>query len=124
MRIQLTILLSLLSLNAFAVDDKSMQDLFKKFDSVVDDKKTELIDEVFTEKYIKDAGGKEKLISNIKEISSPKSKSEITWHKGVQEKLYMAKVKFAGDKSAKTSTFRVLEVNGKPKIDGTINDAD
>lgn len=124
MRIQLVLISMLYSLHALAVDDKSMQELFKKYDSVIDEKKTELIEDIFTEKFIKDSGGKSELVQKIKEIDGPKSKSEVTWQKGHKDEIYLAKVKFTGDKAAKVSTFRVIEVKGKPKIDGMVNDAD
>lgn len=124
MRIQLVLISMLVSLHALAVDEKSMQELFKKYDIVIDDKKTELIDDIFTEKFIKDSGGKTQLAQKIKEMSGPKSKSEVNWQKGHKDEIYLAKVKFVGDKSSKVSTFRVIEVKGKPKIDGMVNDAD
>lgn len=124
MRIQLILLFCVFSLEAFSVDDKSMKDLFKKYDSVVDDKKIDLIDEIFTAKYIKDAGGKKELIGKIKGISGPKTTSDVTWQKGHKANIFFAKVKFIGSKTPEVSTFRVIDVNGKPKIDGTENDAD
>lgn len=123
MRIQLIPLCLLLSFNALAVDEKSMQELFKKYETVVDEKKIELIDEVFTEKFIKDAGGKKELVEKIKDLSGPKSKLEFTWRKGNKGEVYLAKVKTTGGKKEEAN-FMIIDVKGKPKIDGTTSDAE
>lgn len=130
MRIQLILTFILISFNAFATDDKSMQDLFSKYDSVMDHKKIELIDEVFTQKFIKEAGGKEELIEKIKELSPSNQKSvqktKMSWKKGLKNEIYFATVKnLSPNKSKKEnheSEFIVMKEDGKLKIDGTISD--
>lgn len=132
MRIQLIILGMFLSLHVFAVDDKSMQELFKKYDLVMDYKKTELIDEVFTKKFIKESGGKEELIQKIKELPTPSEKSmppqtKMTWKKGQSGSVYLAKVKMISPNKSmndQEAEFVILIEDGKPKIDGTMSDAD
>lgn len=129
MRIQLVILFTLFSLSAFAVDDKSMKELFAKYDQVMDQKKTDLIDEVFTKKFIRDSGGKEELISKIKELTSPpsQSKTSMTWKKGLRGEVYLAKVKEISTnkmkKDSQESEFIVITEDGKLKIDGTMSDS-
>ena len=132
MRIQLIILTFILSLSALAVDDKSMRELFRNCDLVMDDKKIELIDDVFTKKFIKESGGKEELIEKIKGLTSPsKQKStsqppQVSWKKGQKGQVYLAKLK-SSNKSSKSegeSEFIILIEDGKPKIDGTMSDAD
>lgn len=130
MRIQLILTFILISFNAFATDDKSMQELFSKYDSVMDHKKIELIDEVFTQKFIKEAGGKEELIDKIKELSPSNEKSaqktKMTWKKGLKNEIYFATVKnLSPNKSKKEnheSEFIVMKEDGKLKIEGTISD--
>ena len=130
MRIQLILITLLLSSTSFAVDDKSMKDLFIKYDQVMDHKKIELIDEIFTEKFIKASGGKEELISKIKELPTPKDKNLpaplTSWRKGLKNNIYFAKVKEAPTQKSKTDAheaeFIVVEEAGKLKIDGTIGD--
>ncbi len=130
MRIQLILTFILLSFNALATDDKSMQELFSKYDSVMDHKKIELIDEVFTQKFIKEAGGKEELIEKIKELSPSNEKSQqkakMSWKKGLKNEVYFATVKnLSPNKSKKEnheSEFIVMKEDGKLKIDGTISD--
>ena len=130
MRIQLIITALLFSLSSFAVDDKSMKELFKNYDLVMDQKKIELIDEVFTKKFIKDSGGKEELIQKIKGLTSPppsQPESKMTWKKGNEGEVYLAKVKEVSVNKKKDSheaEFIVLIEDGKPKIDGTMSDAD
>jgi hypothetical protein len=127
MQIQLIVLSLLFSLNAFAVDDKAIQDLFKKYDQVMNQKKVELIDEVFSKKFIKDSGGKKKVIEDINSFpASPPAlvPSTITWKKGKGE-MYLAQMKKnSPDKSmnsAKTEFIIVIE-DSKPKVEGTISD--
>lgn len=127
MRIQLIILLSLFSLSAFAVDDKSMKELFAKYDQVMDQKKTDLIDEVFTKKFIRDSGGKEELTDKIKELSAPPSpsKTSMSWKKGQKGEVYLAKVKETSTNKMKAgheAEFIVITEDGKLKIDGTMSD--
>lgn len=130
MRIQLIITALLFSLNCLAVDDKTMKELFKNYDLVMDQKKTELIDEVFTKKFIKESGGKEDLIQKIKELTPPppsQPQSKMTWKKGQTGDIYLAKVKEVSTNKKKESheaEFIVLIEDGKPKIDGTMSDAD
>lgn len=130
MRIQLILTTLLFSSLTFAVDDKSMKDLFAKYDLVMDQKKVELIDEIFTEKFIKASGGKEELISKIKELPTPKEKNlpapQTTWRKGLKGNVYFAKVKEVSANKSKQAPheaeFLVIEDNGKLKIDGTLGD--
>lgn len=130
MRIQLILTFILFSFNALATDDKSMQELFSKYDSVMDHKNIELIDEVFTQKFIKEAGGKEELIEKIKELAPSNEKSvqktKMTWKKGLKNEIYFATVKdLSANKSKKEnheSEFIILKEDGKLKIDGTISD--
>lgn len=128
MRIQLILFFILFSLKSFAVDDKSIQDLFKKYDQVMDQKKTELIDEVFSQKFIKDSGGKQELIDKIKDLTVPPSPQEtkVTWKKGKGELILARSQSASSNKSKQKSTTEYIVVieNGKPKIDGTLSDAD
>lgn len=133
MRIQLITIILLFSLTAVVhgSDDKSMKELFMKYDQVMDHKKTELIDEIFSQKFIKASGGKEELISKIKELptSSEKNKPlapDISWRKGLKNEIYFAKVKEAtvnkNKKDAHETEFMVIKEDGKLKIDGTLGD--
>jgi hypothetical protein len=124
MRFQLIILTLLISFSAIAVDDKSMQELFKKYDLVMDQKKIELVDEVFTKKFIRDSGGKKELVDKIKELTVPANraaiKKQMTWKKGQKGELYLAKVK----KEKHETEFIVIKEDGKLKIEGTLSDGD
>lgn len=129
MRIQLATISLFLSLAVSAKDEKSMQDLFKKYDSVMDLKKTELVEEVFSQKFIKESGGKSELVSKIKGLdvdtrSIPKT--HLSWKKGLKGGLYLAKIKSTErtKKDSHETEFIVIEENGKLKIDGTLSDGD
>jgi hypothetical protein len=131
MRIQLVILLLLSSLSAFATDEKSVKELFSKYQLVMGQKKTELIDEVFSKKFIETSGGKKELIEKIKELplnnEKTLAKQDVSWRKGLSGKNIYAKVKeLTSDKSkkeSKDSEFIIVNEEGKLKIDGTIGDA-
>lgn len=131
MRIQLTMLLAFLSTSAYSVDEKSMQDLFSKYDSVMIGKKIELIDDVFSQKFIKESGGKSELIDKIKSLSVSDqkkipSKAKMTWRKGLKEEIYFAQLKEESSnkvkKSESHSDFVIIMEEGKPRIDGTLSD--
>lgn len=131
---RISIILTLLfsaSVFAATANDKSMQELFQKYDQVMDFKKTELIDEVFTAKFIKESGGKEELIAKIKELPTPSHKNykapKPNWRKALKGNLYFAKVKDESSEKSKKDNheaeYLVKEEDGKLKIDGTIGDA-
>jgi hypothetical protein len=117
------------SFYALGVNDQSMSELFKKYESVMDHKKIELIDEVFTKKFIKESGGKKELIKKIKSLpeSLVQSQTTMSWKKGNKGEIYLAKLK---EKSmnknipiSNEAEFVVIKEDGKLKIDGTISDA-
>lgn len=132
MRIQLILILALFSFNISASDDQAMKELFHKYDLVMDQKKVELIDEVFTKNFIKGSGGKEELISKIKELPASNEKSlhknTMSWKKGQKGEIYLAKVKESSvhknKKQSHEAEFVVLKEDGKLKINGTLSDGD
>jgi hypothetical protein len=119
----------LISFYALGVDDQSMNELFQKYDSVMDHKKIELIDEVFTKNFIKESGGKKELIKKIKSLpeSLVPSQTTMSWKKGNKGEIYLAtlKEKSINKKisSSSEAEFVVKKEDGKLKIDGTISDA-
>jgi len=132
MRFQL-ILLLLLTGQAFAASDKEMVELFKNYDAIMLKHKVELVDQVFTEKFLKDSGGKEEFVSKVKELPKDESKSlglpSVSWKKGVKDEIYFANLKEKStDKKGSApdsgSRFIVIREGGKLKIDGTMSDAE
>lgn len=125
------IILALFANIAFANSDKEMAELFMKYDSIMLKHKMELVDEVFTEKFLKESGGKEEFIAKVKELPKEEKKSlalpVVSWKKGVKDELYLARIsEISKDKKkpAKSSgQFVIVKENGKLKIDGTIGDA-
>ncbi len=131
MRLQIGLLCFLLSFSLFASQDKAMDELFLKYDAIMDHQKFELIDEVFTEKFLKDVGGKDEFIANIKELPKNKEKStsetKLSWREGAKKQMFFAKrVTKSRLKSSKEEvpgpSFIVVEEKGKLKIQGTISD--
>lgn len=132
MRIQLIIFMLLFG-QAFAASDKEMAELFMNYDSIMLKHKVELVDQVFTEKFLKNSGGKNEFIEKVKELPKSENKSlalpSVTWKKGNKDEIYFANLKeISSDKkkAAKDSgnRFIVVRENGKLKIDGTMSDAD
>lgn len=130
MRIQLIIILSLLSISVMASDDQEIKTLFKKYDQIMDHQQTELIDEVFTKNFIKDSGGKKELIQKIKELPKAPQKSmpklDVSWKKGAKDEIYFATLKETSPVKSKqaqeSSEFVILKEDGKLKINGTLGD--
>ncbi len=132
MRIQL-ILILLLSGQAFASSDKEMAELFKNYDAVMLKHKVELVDKVFSQKFLKDSGGKEEFIAKVKDLPKDESKSlaipSVTWKKGNKDEIFFANLKEnSSDKKKGTpdsgNRFIVIREDGKLKIDGTMSDAE
>ncbi len=120
MRIYLVLALLFSPLNVFSDDTKSMKELFTKYDSVMNEKKVSLIDEVFTKKFILTSGGKKKLIKKINGLVPSKDNkfdpAKLTWNKGLKGEIYFVKI------GPTSSQFIILKENGKFKIDGTLSD--
>lgn len=121
-----TLLIGLLSFSAFASSDKEMQELIEKYDEVTKYHKVELVDEVFTENFLQQNGGKEKFIEKVKSVPVEKKKKGLgllltKWKKSKVGKFFSAKVKNK-EPSAPQTEFIIKEEAGKLKIDGTISD--
>ena len=108
-------------------------ELFKNYDSVMLKHKVELVDQVFSEKFLKSSGGKDEFISKVKELPKDESKSlgfpSVTWKKGTKDEIYFANLKEVtkdkkGSQTDSGNRFIVIRENGKLKIDGTMSDAD
>ena len=132
MRIQLIIFL-LLAGQVFASSDREMAELFMKYDSIMLKHKVELVDEVFTQKFLKESGGKSEFIEKVKELPKDQSKSlklpAVSWKKGVKDDIFFANLKEHSTVKKKGSAdsgnrFIVIREDGKLKIDGTMSDAD
>ena len=96
----------------------------------MDEKKVEFIDEVFTENFIKESGGKKELIKKINqqkndpEIKQNYAQSQVKWKKGPKNRFYLVKLKefkSLGGKSNEAEFIVILD-HGKLKIDGTLSD--
>lgn len=125
MRIQIITLLAFFcSFSVFANEEK-LNELFKKYDAVVKYHEVEHVEEVFSKKFITEAGGKDEFIEKIKENPKQKKPGKLkkllqSWKKGKVGKVIFAKVK---DDSGKHQTqFIIIEEDGKLKIDGTLSD--
>lgn len=110
-----------------------MLELFRNYDAIMLKHKVELVDDVFTEKFLKESGGKTEFIEKVKELPKDESKSlklpAVSWKKGVKDEIFFASLKEnSSDKKSSASSsgsrFIVVRENGKLKIDGTMSDAE
>jgi hypothetical protein len=136
MRIQLIALALLLSgqVMAAAVQEKEMKELFTKYYQVMEQHKVELIDEVFSKKFITENGGKDTFAKDVKELPKISEKNlkatDVTFTKGVMDEIYFAKIKPPVSQSkgkisdGHTPEFIVVVEDGKLKIQGTLSDGD
>lgn len=132
MRIQLIIFLLFIG-QAFASSDKEMAELFVNYDAIMLKHKVELVDKVFTQKFLKDSGGKDEFVAKVKELPKDESKSlklpSVSWKKGNKDEIYFANLKEVSSDKKKAASdsgnrFIIVRENGKLKIDGTMSDAD
>ena len=126
MRVQLVLLALLFSNVSSANEGKEIAELFKKYDQVMTQKKVELIDDVFTQKFIQASGGKKELVEKISELKAEKKvpETKVTWQKKAKGKGFLAKLAPLDKKHQSSSEFILVEENGKLKINGTVGDAE
>jgi hypothetical protein len=131
MHLLLILLLTLNISSTHASDEKTIKELFDKYERVMTEHKTELIDDVFTKKFIRESGGKEEFIEKIKELPKAKKKTKLKrilerWKKSKIGNMFIAKIKKESQKNEKneptSSNFVLIEEDGKLKIDGTVSD--
>jgi hypothetical protein len=121
------LIFALFSFSAFSVSDtdKEMRKLFEKYEKVMYQQKVELVDEVFTQDFLKHQGGKEAFIAKVKTYPYVKEKKGLArllqkFKKSKVGKFFTVKAK---TEDSKTTNFIIKEEeDGKIKIDGTIGD--
>lgn len=125
MRFQLVFFILIFSMLAFgsSQEESEVKELFKKYDLVMKERKTEYIEEVFSQKFLKQNGGKEGFAEKLKELPFEKSNPpKLKWKKGNKDDIYL--VKFKNGKDHSHSQFILIKEDGKIKIDGTISDSE
>jgi hypothetical protein len=125
MRIQLMLFLLLFSLPTHSSEEKEIEFLFEKYQSIMTNKKINLIEDVFSTKFLKDNGGKKELIEKIKELKVDKKqpRPKLGLRKGLMDEIYFIKLVPAGkSESSVSNEFIIKKENGKFKIDGTMTD--
>lgn len=63
--------LCLLSLSAFANDDAAIQQVFQRYEQVLSQQKTELIPQVFSDKFLSEHGGEKAFRQELGKIAVP-----------------------------------------------------
>lgn len=125
MRFQLVFFILISSMLAFGStqEDSEVKELFKKYDLIMKERKSEYIEEVFSQKFLKQNGGKESFAEKLKELPLEKSSPpRVKWKKGQKDDIYLARLKEGKEDSH--SQFILIKENGKIKIDGTISDGE
>jgi hypothetical protein len=131
MRIQL-ILLLLMSSFVYAGNDQEIRDLMENYDRVTKAHEMDLIDDVFSEKFLSDNDGKEEFIEKIRSLpkmevkSTPEFKHD--WRHGLKKEFIFVKLKLKhlfkqkSEGPARGGEFIIIRENGKLKINGTLSD--
>ena len=102
--------------------DQSMNELFKDYRSIMEERKVEKLEEVFSKKFIQENGGAKIFSEKIKKFPLKKDPRPIhlSWKAGHRNKnLYFAKL-FKDS----NSEFIIIEEDNKLKIDGTLSDSE
>jgi hypothetical protein len=113
-----------LSAHAANSEEKDMRKLFDKYEKVMSQQETKLIEEVFTKKFLEAHGGKEAYAEKVKTLPYIKPKKGVAkfFHKLKRSKVgkfFTVKDNQDGEVS---KSFIVKEEDGKLKIDGTVSD--
>jgi hypothetical protein len=131
MRLQIIALALVISSGVFASAETEIKALFKKYYQVMDQHKVELVDDVFSKKFLTDNGGKEEFIKGVKEIPKSSAKTlpsvDVSFKKGVVDEMYFVKPKQGTLDKSKSSSgpeFIVIKEDGKLKIQGTASDGE
>ena len=117
------------------VINNEMVKLYKNYEDVMNGKHSHLIEQVFSENFIKNSGGLKKLKEKIQELNKVKSLSndshyEMTWKSGVgQKNVILMRLKpieklIASKHSESAVEFIIIREKGKLKIESTIGDSD
>jgi len=103
----------------YATSD-GIKELFKNYELVMEDKKTKLIPNTFTNKFIKNNGGIKKFESSIRELKIKKEKKKLSFSPSKDSSTFY--VDYGPEKSQESTSikFIVIKEEGKLKIDGTI----
>ena len=117
------------------VINNEMVKLYKNYEDVMNGKHSHLIEQVFSENFIKNSGGLKKLKEKIQELNKVKSLNnrshyEMTWKSGVgQKNVILMRLKpieklIASKHSESAVEFIIIREKGKLKIESTIGDSD
>jgi RNA-binding protein YlmH len=127
MRVQLIIFLLFSSL-AMAGESQEIEELMDKYVRITKSHHTDLVEDVFSEKFLKDNDGKEEFIEKIKSLPKMEEKfipvSRVEWKQGMKGKIIFVKLKVKQKKArpVREGEFILIRENGKLKIDGTLSD--
>jgi len=94
--------------------------LFKNYELIMENKKTKLIPETFTEHFIKNSGGIKKFESNIRALKATKVKKKLSFVPSKNSSTFYVDYGPEKTKESTSITFIVIKEKGKLKIDGTM----
>ena len=109
---------------------KEMETLFQNYELVMSKQNLLLIEDVFSENFLKESDGKERLQEKILSLNKTKkapSKFNMTWKKG--KNFYLMKLTPTYDLHQKSThqngvEFVIVREKGKLKIESTIGDGE
>ncbi len=123
MHIQLSLFLALLctTLAWAQPPHKEIKQLFAKYDKIVEGNKDVSVADVFTKKFIADAGGEKSLLGGWEKEKKATYVLSIKPSRTNKDRAYVQRVP-AGSKQKPHSSFVVVKEQGKWRIEGNIED--
>lgn len=123
MHIQLSLLAGLLCTTlAWAQPQQDeMKKLFEKYDQIIDGKKDVKVSDVFTKKFVAEAGGEKSLLEGWEKTKNVVYDLSIKPSRSNKDLAYIQRVP-AGSKQKAHSSFIVVKEQGEWRIEGTIED--
>lgn len=123
MYIQLSIIAGLLCTTLAWAQPKQeeIKQLFAKYEQIIEGKKDVKIHDVFTKKFVKEAGGEKALFDGWEKEKKMSYDLNIKPSRNNKDRVYVQRVP-AGSKQKSHSSFIVVREAGKWRIEGTIGD--
>jgi hypothetical protein len=123
MHIQLGIVAALLCTTLAWADPKQgeIKKLFAKYEQIVEGKKDVKIHDVFTKKFVTEAGGEKSLLEGWEKEKKGQYDLTIKPSRNNRNRVYVQRVP-AGSKQKPHSSFVVVKEQGQWRIEGTIGD--
>lgn len=120
MSIRIILISLLFSFSAWSSDESEIKALLHNYALIMGQHRIELIDKVFSQKFLLENGGKKEFIEKVKTLPLSKKIDEYQFKKGNKPHIYFASMK----NKKNESELLINKENGVWKINGNMSDAD